>query len=57
MGQQLVLQCATGLNKQALVDCLMADLHGLVSIANKTARTIWAMMKNHADYRDPVAAA
>lgn len=32
MSQQLFLQYATGLNKQALIDCPVADLHGLVSI-------------------------
>lgn len=28
-----------------------------IALANKTARTIWAMMTKHEDYRDPVAAA
>jgi transposase len=28
-----------------------------IALANKTARTIWAMMTKHADYRDPIAAA
>jgi transposase len=28
-----------------------------IALANKTARTIWAMMTKHQDYRDPVAAA
>ena len=32
MGPQLFLQYATGLNEQALIDCLVADLHGLVSV-------------------------
>jgi len=28
-----------------------------IALANKTARTIWAMMTKHEDYRDPIAAA
>ena len=27
-----------------------------IALANKTARTIWAMMTKHEDYRDPIAA-
>ena len=28
-----------------------------IALASKTAQTIWAMMRKHADYRDPIAAA
>jgi transposase len=28
-----------------------------IALANKTARTIWAMTTKHADYRDPIAVA